>query len=528
MERTNMKKIFFLSLISIFLFGCKDYPIDLKNEDDLAVLNKCYSNLILLKEKDNTIEVFSKRQEEFEECLKNNKYDFKNTLKKISDEIYKKEDKDKIYKVLGNYFVPLNRNPNWGLKDFSSVFSTEEINFINIIEGKMEEAGDTHPSKVLMAKLENYKNLFEAKDFITLSSLIYPVIIQENGGTEAFVNEMKKLMSIEEKGTKLGKLSTDKIGRIENYKNFSFSVIPMNIYFNAIDDNKPNMQIKMPLIAFSENKGEDWSFFWGEDKNKIILSKNNPDILAKMILPQVKMEVSSGNKKIVLLEKNGEFIETKNTFKEILGTLKDNVYTFQAMLETYGTNNAGHYTGSLDELKKQAIKGGYWKELINPYNKENTEIISLNDYYSGNFGIEDKPGLIIYKIYNCEKGGNCVSYNIWSKDDSSNFITFENENTCISNEDPSNCLSFDISSDNYGENEVQATPEPISTVNNKLSNEEVLSTPIPQAITAKNRKVTLEQEAEILKLFHEGQSVKDISKKLLISRTTISEVINGQ
>ncbi|MFN4151804.1 MAG: hypothetical protein ACK4IX_12760 [Candidatus Sericytochromatia bacterium] len=58
--------------------------------------------------------------------------------------------------------------------------------------------------------------------------------------------------------------------------------------------------------------------------------------------------------------------------------VKANMHTLQTMLETYAVDYGGIYPKDLNELRKDANKKGYWKEVKNPYKRSNKSFVDIS------------------------------------------------------------------------------------------------------------------------------------------------------
>ena len=105
------------------------------------------------------------------------------------------------------------------------------------------------------------------------------------------------------------------------------------------------------------------------------------------------------------------------TAKAKISSVKANMHTLQTMVETYAVDFGGKYPRNITELKNEAQKLSYWKDLANPFTK-NTGIGkdgSLLDYgvYQSYKPHPEFKGLVIYQPIWKGKEGGYVNYKIY-------------------------------------------------------------------------------------------------------------------
>lgn len=58
-------------------------------------------------------------------------------------------------------------------------------------------------------------------------------------------------------------------------------------------------------------------------------------------------------------------------YRAPVSSVKANMHTFQTMLETYAVDYGGVYPKDINELRKEATKKNYWRDVKNPFKRSN-------------------------------------------------------------------------------------------------------------------------------------------------------------
>lgn len=157
----------------------------------------------------------------------------------------------------------------------------------------------------LRETLDQYANAYKMEDYVKMSSFVLPGIIEQIGGTEAYVNLMQSLPeTFASMGMKVDmrKMAFGEIDEIHEKGDYLIAVVPTTL---PIEINGLKGNIKSSLLCFSEDKGKTWYFIEGNDEGRSAISNSNPEIIQMITVPTPEMKV--GDK--VLIQKSGQWIE---------------------------------------------------------------------------------------------------------------------------------------------------------------------------------------------------------------------------
>jgi hypothetical protein len=157
----------------------------------------------------------------------------------------------------------------------------------------------------LKEKLNIYKECYKDKDFIKMSSLVLPSIVQEAGGPDKFVELMNNIPGFFESlgiNVDVSTLQFGEPSKIYEISNYSVAVVPTKLPI-AVQSQKG--YIKSSVICFSEDNGRTWFFIEGSDEGRIAIANTNPEIIQTITIPTPKLIV--GGK--VFHQRNGEWYD---------------------------------------------------------------------------------------------------------------------------------------------------------------------------------------------------------------------------
>ena len=162
----------------------------------------------------------------------------------------------------------------------------------------------TSKDDVLKEKLNIYKECYRNKDYIKMSSLVLPSIIEEAGGPDKFVELMKSLPSFfESVGMRVdvSKLEFGEPNKIYDISSFSIAVVPTKL---PIEMQNQKGYIRGSVICFSEDKGRTWFFIEGSDEGRSAIANTNPEIIQNLEIPTPTLIIGGQ----ILHQRNGEWI----------------------------------------------------------------------------------------------------------------------------------------------------------------------------------------------------------------------------
>ena len=161
----------------------------------------------------------------------------------------------------------------------------------------------TNKKDKLIEKLNIYKECFKTKDYIKMSSMVLPSIIEEAGGTDKFVEMMNEALEISaEQGIHLdiSKLEVGDPGKLYKKNDYLISVIPTKL---PIEINSSKGEIESSIIGFSEDNGATWFFIEGDDEGRSSIANTNPEIIQMINVPTPKLTINNKT----LYQKNGQW-----------------------------------------------------------------------------------------------------------------------------------------------------------------------------------------------------------------------------
>ncbi|MFN8576685.1 MAG: DUF3352 domain-containing protein [Candidatus Sericytochromatia bacterium] len=126
-----------------------------------------------------------------------------------------------------------------------------------------------------------------------------------------------------------------------------------------------------------------------------------------------------------------------------VSSVKTNMHILQTTVETYGVDWTGLYPNNIEELKKEAEKHKYWKELKNPIT-EKTELgkggslINYSSYINHKANLSTLKGMVIYQPSKCQmnkatKKTLCEGYKIYGTDEKGMIIKEKGQDFYLSN-----------------------------------------------------------------------------------------------
>jgi hypothetical protein len=157
----------------------------------------------------------------------------------------------------------------------------------------------------LNQKLKQYKKCYTEKDYICMSTMVLPSVIEETGGVEGFIQLMDSLPTIlAQQGFTMdaAEMEFGKSGKIVAHEEFAVSVIPTK---QPVVVQGTNGIVEGSVIAFSADKGDTWFFLEGSDEGKIAIANDAPALLQKIDIPVPKLKLGD----VVLIQKNGQWIK---------------------------------------------------------------------------------------------------------------------------------------------------------------------------------------------------------------------------
>jgi hypothetical protein len=157
--------------------------------------------------------------------------------------------------------------------------------------------------KTLLEKLNIYKECYQRKDYIKMSSFILPILIHDIGGVDKFVEQMNNLPRFfKSKGMQID-MSTIIFGEPEQfYKNENSMIALVSTKLPvAINDQKGF--IESSIICVSKDGGITWSFIEGDNEGKSYLAFTNPEIIQELEIPIPKIKINNKT----LYQKNGSW-----------------------------------------------------------------------------------------------------------------------------------------------------------------------------------------------------------------------------
>ena len=159
----------------------------------------------------------------------------------------------------------------------------------------------------LKERLKRYKKCFTQKDYICMSSMVLPSIVEELGGVEAFINTMKlasNMLAKQGMTVDPSKMQFGEPSAIIMHEEFAVSVIPTK---QPVSINGKKGYILGSIIAFSGDKGKTWFFLEGSDEGKIALVNEAPGLLQKINIPNPKLQIGD----MVFIQKMVNGLETQ-------------------------------------------------------------------------------------------------------------------------------------------------------------------------------------------------------------------------
>ena len=153
-------------------------------------------------------------------------------------------------------------------------------------------------------KLSQYMKCWKEKDYICMSTMVFPKVIEEAGGVEGFVEMMNSLPSLlEELGMEMdaSKMIFGNRKPIVKHDNYIITVVPttLPIILSGLSGITEGS-----IIGFSEDNGDTWFFIEGTDEGRMTIANYSPEILQKIDVPTPMLKI--GEK--TLIQKNGQWI----------------------------------------------------------------------------------------------------------------------------------------------------------------------------------------------------------------------------
>lgn len=161
---------------------------------------------------------------------------------------------------------------------------------------------DTY-KKILLEKLDIYKGCYQRKDYIKMSSFVLPILIQDIGGVDKFVEQMKNLPHFfESKGMQVD-MSASTFGEPEQFYKSGNSIISLVCTKLPISINNQKGFIESSIICFSKDEGATWFFIEGDNEGKSYIAATNPEIIQELDVPIPQIRINGK----ILYQKNGSW-----------------------------------------------------------------------------------------------------------------------------------------------------------------------------------------------------------------------------
>ena len=152
--------------------------------------------------------------------------------------------------------------------------------------------------------LLKYKKCFIENDFICMSSMVLPSVVESLGGVEGFVDTMASVPAfLEQVGMSMdaSKMQFGDRGPIVTDDQYLVSVIPTTI---PILINGQSAIIESSVIGFSGDNGETWFFIEGNGEGKMMIANESPRVLQKVDVPTPRLKMNGQT----MIERNGQWI----------------------------------------------------------------------------------------------------------------------------------------------------------------------------------------------------------------------------
>jgi len=198
----------------------------------------------------------------------------------------------------------------------------------------------SNAEKNLDSKLAKYKECFINKDYVCMSSMVLPSIIQQAGGSKQFVEMMKALPETLTKQGLIMDASKMKFGKNSNIitqNDVLISIIPTEQPV-VIQGTKGLMSGS--IIAFSNDNGSSWFFLEGNDESKMMITDTVPELLQKINIPIAKLTL--GNK--TLIQQNARWVQ--------LGDKQNNISSNSDNVKTISIEEYDEVNGAITILLK--------------------------------------------------------------------------------------------------------------------------------------------------------------------------------
>ena len=185
------------------------------------------------------------------------------------------------------------------------IYITKPILLLLLFLLNLQCSGNSNAETVLDEKVQLYKKCYVNKDFICMSSMIMPSVIEQLGGVEGFIEMMNGLPALlEASGMQMdaSQMTFKARGDLVNHDGTMVSIIPtlQPVKINGMDGN-----IESSVMAFSDDNGESWFFLEGSDEGKMTIANASPALLQKIDIPTPTLKL--GDK--TLVQKNGQWTQ---------------------------------------------------------------------------------------------------------------------------------------------------------------------------------------------------------------------------
>jgi hypothetical protein len=163
--------------------------------------------------------------------------------------------------------------------------------------------GCTDPARQLEKRALEYRDAIRNADYVKLATYTLPAVIELAGGKTKFT-EMAGLAAfkMEAIGIFPKRIELEAPGSLLVIDRICVSIIPSHI---PVRFNDKHGTLMSSVIAFSEDKGENWYFSEATDQVLTMLETDYPVLKSRLSLPAPRLSLSKGDGHEVLVKQDG-------------------------------------------------------------------------------------------------------------------------------------------------------------------------------------------------------------------------------
>jgi hypothetical protein len=149
---------------------------------------------------------------------------------------------------------------------------------------KMEESSEPlNPAKAITATAEKLNKAVLTQDFKTFAKHTHPVIIEQSGGEQKFIEMMEKgAKEMKAAGVQLLSITNGEPGKIITKNGELQSTLPQVVEMRV---PKGHVKSKTTLIAISKDQGKTWRFVDTFNSDLKILQSAMPNLSNELVIP---------------------------------------------------------------------------------------------------------------------------------------------------------------------------------------------------------------------------------------------------